>query len=114
MTVPNEIGSNVSNSIDKIAKSFNLFSDIVDLKNFFIHLSQEKKILNLESKYYLIVKYSGGFPIRLSRLKPTAANFRRIPNFDFDAFMNFYLDWNLYFSRLFARAHSAHVACAIR
>ena len=44
---------------------------------------------------------SGGFPIRLSRLKLTAANFRRIPNFDFEAFMNFYLDVKFYFSRLF-------------
>ena len=43
---------------------------------------------------------SGGFPIRLSGLKPRARNFRRIPNFEFEAFMNIYLDGKLYFSRL--------------
>ena len=32
MKVSNEIASNVSDSIDKIAKSFNLFFEIVDLK----------------------------------------------------------------------------------
>ena len=42
MTVSNEMASNVSDSIDKIAKSFHLFSDIVDLKGFFILLRHEK------------------------------------------------------------------------
>ena len=56
---------------------------------------------------------SRGFPIRLSRLKPTAANFRRIPNLDFEAFMNIYLDGKLYFSRLNAlcclHEHGVHM-----
>ena len=49
-----------------------------------------------------------------------AANFRRIPNFDFEAFMDIYLDEKLYFSRLFARERvhmcswTTHVWGAIR
>ena len=45
MTASNEIAPNVSDSIDKIAKSFNLFSvDIADFKYFFILLRYEKDL----------------------------------------------------------------------
>ena len=44
MTVSNKIASNVSDSIDKITKSWNLFFDIVDFKEFFILLRHEKDL----------------------------------------------------------------------